>query len=94
MLWLRLQLAAAVPVLLWLRRCFIVSINKVRRMALTPTHPHTFAFIFVPGGVESDLHWSLCIEGEGAGVSEVSSQDAGRQREEDLAQPDRESEST
>uniref|UniRef100_F6ZMK6 BCL2 interacting protein 5 n=2 Tax=Equus TaxID=9789 RepID=F6ZMK6_HORSE len=40
------------------------------------------------GGVESDLHWSLCIEGEGAGVSEVSSQDAGRQREEDLAQPD------
>ncbi|XP_070100576.1 protein BNIP5 isoform X2 [Equus caballus] len=40
------------------------------------------------GGVESDLHWSLCIEGEGAGVSEVSSQDAGLQREEDLAQPD------
>ncbi|XP_070371101.1 protein BNIP5 isoform X2 [Equus asinus] len=40
------------------------------------------------GRVESDLHWSLCIEGEGAGVSEVSSQDAGRQREEDLAQPD------
>ena len=65
MLWLRLQLAAAVPVLLWLRRCFIVSINKVRRMALTPTHhTHLLSSLFQAG-------WNLISTGPCASKARV-----------------------
>lgn len=84
---------------LGIRSCFLVPINKVRRMSLTcsspPAHtpPHLIS-VFTPGGEDADPHQSVLIEGRDAGASEPSSQAPGAWTEEELQKLDRESDST